>query len=42
VLSPETAADITVVPLLTGFEVAQGQAALKGFDQPIRFVRLTP
>ena len=42
VLSPETAADITVVPLLTGFEVAQDQATLKGFDQPIRFVRLRP
>jgi class 3 adenylate cyclase len=42
VLSPETAADITVVPLLTGFEVAQDQATLKGFDQPIRFIRLRP
>jgi class 3 adenylate cyclase len=42
VLSPETAVDATVVPLLTGLTVAQDQATLKGFDQPIRFVRLRP
>ena len=42
VLSPETAADATVAPLLAGFSVARDQATLKGFDQPIRFVRLRP
>jgi class 3 adenylate cyclase len=42
VLSPETAEDSTVAPLLTGFAVAQDQATLKGFDQSIRFVRLRP
>jgi class 3 adenylate cyclase len=42
VLSPETAADATVTPLLAGLSVVQDQATLKGFDQPIRFVRLRP
>ena len=42
VLSPETAADVTVAPLLSGLSAARDEATLKGFDQPIRFVRLRP
>jgi class 3 adenylate cyclase len=40
VLSPEIAEDAAVAPLLAGFQVARDQATLKGFDQPIMFVRL--
>jgi class 3 adenylate cyclase len=42
VLSPETAEDTAVAPLLRAFQVARDQASLKGFDQPITFFRLRP
>jgi class 3 adenylate cyclase len=42
VLSPELAEDGAVAPLLAGLQVARDQASLKGFDQPIRFIRLRP
>jgi len=42
VLSPETAEDASVAPLLAGFQLSSDQASLKGFDQPIMFVRLRP
>ncbi len=40
VLSPEIAEDGAVAPLLTGLQVARDQASMKGFEQPIRFIRL--
>jgi class 3 adenylate cyclase len=40
VLSPEIAADPAVEPVLAARVLHPDQAALKGFDQPIRFFRL--
>jgi class 3 adenylate cyclase len=42
VLSPEIAADPAVEQVLGGRVLHPDQAALKGFDQPIRFFRLRP
>jgi class 3 adenylate cyclase len=42
VLSPEIADDPAVAPLLSGLQLSHDQAAMKGFDQPIRFLRLRP
>jgi class 3 adenylate cyclase len=42
VLSPEIAEDAAVAPLLAGLRMMRDQANLKGFDQPIMFVRLRP
>jgi class 3 adenylate cyclase len=42
VLSPEIAADPAVEQVLAGRVLHPDQAALKGFDQPIRFFRLRP
>lgn len=42
VLSPEIAADPAVEQALAGRVLHPDQAALKGFDQPIRFFRLRP
>ena len=42
VLSPEIAADPAVEQVLAGRVLHPDRAALKGFDQPIRFFRLRP
>lgn len=41
VLSPEIAEDPAIAPLLAGRDVRPDQAALKGYDQAIRFFRLS-
>jgi len=40
VMSPEFAADIAVAPLLADFPVSEESAELKGFAEPIRFIRV--
>ena len=41
VLSPEFASDPLVASLLEGYEVMEESASLKGFDAPIRFLRIS-
>ncbi len=42
VLSRAVAGDPAVQPLLSGRPIREESVALKGFSDPIRFVRLTP
>ncbi len=42
VLSPDLAEDPAIQPLLAGRDLRPDQAALKGYDQAIRFFRLLP
>lgn len=42
VLSPEIAQDPAVAPLLAGLALTRAEATLKGFDQPIAFLRVRP
>ena len=41
VISPELASDPSIAPLLADFSPREEQAELKGYSEPVRFLRIT-